>query len=328
MLRQEILEKLKNPQTLSDTETSLGWISTGCLALNKIISGDYANGIPIGAITQLRGDSSTGKTLFLTSILIEAQKKGYYTKLVDAENAYNEQFARALGLDPDQLLYSAPECLEDAFADIEATIEQIREHDQDTPIIIGLDSLAVLGTRKELNTENFEHSPADGAQRAMITGMCFRRINPILRKHKVALIVINQIRSKIGVIYGSPETNAAGGKSLEYYLGVDLKTFRREKMKDEKDNPLGIRGEVECTKNKYSIPYKKCEFELIFNKGLSPYHGILDIFVDEGIITKSPNGRCQLGETKFTGKDFINLIYDKNNRDFDIIRSRINLILK
>lgn len=325
MLNQEILEKLKNPQTLEKADTTLGFISTGCLALNKIISGNYTDGIPIGAITQLRGDSSTGKTLFLTSILIEAQKNGYFTKLLDAENAYNEEFARMLGLDPKQLLYSSPECLEEAFADIEATIESIREHDKDTPIVIGIDSLAVLGTRKELGIENFEHTPADGAQRAMITGMCFRRINPILRKNKVALVVINQIRSKIGIIYGNPETNAAGGRSLEYYLGVDLKTFRREKLKDDKDSPRGIRGEIECTKNKYSIPYKKCEFELIFNQGLSKFHGLLDEFVADNTISRSSNGRCQLGETKFTSKDFINLIYDKNNKDFDIIRSRIGL---
>jgi len=325
-MKKEILEKLKNPQTLSEAETDFGWVSTGCLALNKIISGDYAKGIPIGAITQLRGDSSTGKTLFLTSILIEAQKLGYYTKLVDAENAYNETFARMLGINPESLLYSAPESLEDAFADIENTIEAIRASDKDTPIIIGLDSLAVLGSRKELSVENFEHSPTDGAHRALVTGTCFRRINPILRKHKVALIVINQIRSKIGVIYGSPETLASGGRSLEYYLGVDLKTFRREKLKDDKDTSRGIRGEIECTKNKYSIPYKKCEFELIFNQGLSKYHGLLDEFVNDGTISRSPNGRCQLGETKFTGKDFINLILDKNNRDFDIIRQKIGTI--
>ncbi len=325
MLNQEILEKLKNPQTLEKADTSLGFISTGCLALNKIITGKYEDGIPVGAITQLCGDSSTGKTLFLTSILIEAQKKGYFTKLLDAENAYNEDFAKMLGLDPKQLLYSAPESLEDAFADIESTIESIREHDSDTPIVIGIDSLAVLGTRKELNTENYEHTPADGAQRAMVTGMCFRRINPILRKHKVALIVINQIRSKIGIIYGNPETTAAGGRSLEYYLGVNLKTFRREKLKNENDTPKGIRGEIECTKNKYSIPYKRCEFELIFNQGLSKFHGLLDEFVTEGLISKAPNGRCQLGDTKFTAKDFINLIYDKNNRDFDIIRQKIGL---
>ena len=323
MLKREILEKLKNPQTLGDSETNFGWVSTGSLALNRIISGDYSKGIPIGAITQLRGDSSTGKTLFLTSILTEAQKKGYYTKLVDAENAYNEEFARKLGLNPDELLYSAPECLEDAFADIENTIEAIRQEDQDTPIIIGLDSLAVLGTRKELNTDNYEHSPADGAHRALVTGMCFRRVNPILRKHKVALVVINQIRSKIGVIYGNPETNAAGGRSLEYYLGVDLKTFRREKLKDDKDNPMGIRGEVECTKNKYSIPYRKCDFELVFDKGLSKFYGLLDFMADDGILSKAPNGRCALGETKFTSKDFINLILDKNNKDFDIIRDKI-----
>lgn len=323
MLSKEILEKLKNPKKLSDVETDLGSLSTGSLALNHIISGDFAKGIPLGAITQLRGDSSTGKTLFLTSILIEAQKLGYYTKLIDSENSYNDKFARILGLNPDLLLYSATESLEDTFADIEQTIEDIRANDPDTPIVIGVDSLAVLGTRKELNTENYEHTPADGAQRAMVTGMCFRRVNPILRKHKVALVVINQLRSKIGVIYGNPETNASGGKALEFYLGVDLKTFRREKLKDENDAPLGIRGEVECTKNKYGIPYRKCEFELIFNKGLSKYHGLLDFLVADGIITKASNGRCRLGNSAFTSKDFISLIFDKSNRDFDIIREKI-----
>jgi recombination protein RecA len=323
MLKKEILEKLKNSNTLSDTETSLGWISTGSLALNRIISGEYDKGIPIGAITQFMGDSSTGKTLFLTNILIEAQKKGYYTKLVDAENAYNEKFAKTLGVDPETLLYSTPESIEDAFADMEDTINSIRESDPETPIVIGLDSLAVLATRKELKVENYETSPIDGSYRAQITGMCFRRLNPILRKHKVSLVVINQVRSKIGVMYGSPDTLASGGRALEYYLGVNLKTKRQEKLKGENDAPLGIRGEIECTKNKYAIPYKKCEFELLFDKGLSKYHGLLDFLVADGVITKSANGRCQLGETKFTTSQFNELILDIKVADFDRIRELI-----
>lgn len=325
MVNKDIIEKLKNASTLSETETALGWISTGSLALNRIISGEYDKGIPIGAITQLMGNSSTGKTVFLTNILIEAQKKGYYVKLLDAENAYNEKFARVLGLDPDTLLYSTPETLEDAFDDIRTTIEGIREQDQETPIVIGLDSLAVLGTRKEMNTENFETSPADGAIRAQLTGNCFRRLNPLLRKHKVALIVVNQIRSKIGVMYGSPDTIAAGGRSLEYYLGVNLKTHNREKLKDADENPMGIRGEVECTKNKFSIPYRRCDYELLFDKGLNKYYGLLDFMVADGLFTKSANGRCQLGETKFTTKEFNELILDKSIKDFDSIRKMIGM---
>lgn len=324
MLKQEVLERLKNPQTLDKAETDLGWISTGLPALNKIISDNPAKGIPLGAITQLRGDSSTGKTLFLTNILVQAQKAGCYTKLVDAERAYNAEFARMLGIDPSKMLYSEPETLEDAFEDIESTIESIRAEDKDTPIVIGLDSLAVLGTRDELKQENYNHTQMDGAIRAKITGMCFRRINPLLRKHRVALVVINQIRSKVGVIYGNPETNASGGRSLEYYLGVDLKTFRREKLKGESDEPIGIRGEIECTKNKYGIPYKKCEFELIFDKGLNPNYGMLDLLVKEGLIVSKGNGRHQIGETKFTTKEFIPLISDLTVKDFDIIRQRLN----
>ena len=331
MLRtEEILAKLKGATTLKNTETDLGWISTGLPAMNKIISGHYDKGIPIGAITQLRGDSSTGKTLFLTSIIIEAQKKGYYTMLVDAENAYNEDFAKMLGVNPENLLYSAPEALEDAFDSITKTILSIREVDKETPIVIGLDSIAVLGTRKELDTEDFNSSPTDGAQRALTTGMCLRRLNPLLRKHKVAFVVINQLRNKIGVMFGNPETNASGGRSLEYYLGVDIKTHRREKLKnkDNKDEPIGIRGQVEVSKNKYGIPYKKCDFELIFNEGLNPFYGLLDMMAVEGLIHKSPNGRCQVGETKFLTTEFTGLMKDKTNTDFDEIRKVTGLTME
>tara|TARA_R110000868_G_scaffold13711_1_gene63539 strand:- start:12965 stop:13951 length:987 start_codon:yes stop_codon:yes gene_type:complete len=327
MLKAEILAKLKNTKMLDDVELT-EFVPTGSYALNKIISGRYNGGIPRGAITQIRGESSTGKTLFVTSIFREAQKLGYICKLLDAENAFNKEFAVKVGLDPSNLLYSCPEYLEEAFDDVENTVAAIRESDKKTPIVIAIDSLPVLPIKKEMDKENYESTEMEGAQRAKIIGSCLRKLNPLLRANDVTLVVINQIRSKVGVIYGSPETNAAGGKSLEFYLAVDLKTVSNKTsdvIKDENDTPTGIRGRVDCKKNKCSIPFQNCHFMVVFDSGLDPYEGLIDLMAADKTIIKAPNGRCQIGETKFTSKEFINLINDKNNRDFDIIRQKLNI---
>jgi recombination protein RecA len=324
MVTKELLARLKNTKLLSDEEDTLGYVSTGCFPLNYVISGRYDGGIPIGGITQIRGDSSTGKTLFVTSILTEAIKKDYYAKLVDAENSFSRSFAQKIGIDPDKLLYSSADCIEDAFQDITDTIKQIREEDKDTPIVIALDSIAVLPSRKELTAESYDKSPIDGAQRAMLIGGSLRKINPLLKANKVALVIINQLRQKVGIMYGNPETLAAGGNALEYYLKVDLKTKRTEKLMDN-GKPYGIKGEVICSKNKESIPYRSCEFELLFDKGLSPYYGLIDSLAEQGFITKSPNGRCQLGETKFTKSEFGELLLNKTNKDFDKLRKLFGL---
>ena len=114
-MNNEVIKRLKNAGLLSEQETDLGFVSTGSYALNKVVSGDYMKGIPIGQISQFHGESSTAKTVFATHILKEAQSKGYYSMLVDSENAYNPTFARKLGIAPDKLIYTTPETLEDSF---------------------------------------------------------------------------------------------------------------------------------------------------------------------------------------------------------------------
>ena len=138
-----VLDRLKNAGLLSDQITDMGFVSTGSYALNRVISGDYTKGIPIGMITQFMGEASTAKTVFATHILKDAQAKGYYSMLVDSENAYNPEFAESLGLDPKKLIYAAPDTLEDCFQVIEDTIKAIRETDAETPIVIAYDSIAV-----------------------------------------------------------------------------------------------------------------------------------------------------------------------------------------
>lgn len=282
----DIIDKLKGVGLLSDEPPDNIFVPTGSFALNKVISGDYLKGIPVGRITQFIGESSTAKTLFLTSILIEAQKLGYYTALVDSENAFSAEFARLLGLDPDKLAYSSKATLEDCFSTIETIIKQIREHDQETPIVIGYDSIAVSPLEKELD-EEYVPSQILGAQRANFTGACFRKLNPILKENKVALVVINQFRSKVGVMFGSPDTQAAGGRALEFYLGVNMKTISNKTsdlIKDE-GRTVGIKGRLVNKKNKVALPFRECEFELIFDKGLNPYCGLLAQLETDGVVT-------------------------------------------
>jgi recombination protein RecA len=307
-----VLKRLKNAGLLSEQVPDLGFVGTGSYALNKIISGHYDKGIPIGMITQFHGEASTAKTVFGTHILREAQEKGYYSMMVDSENAYNPKFASHLGIDPKKLIYAAPETLEDCFQVIEDTIVAIRETDKDTPIVVVYDSIAVSPSKAEYEAENYEGNNMQGAVRAKSTGACLRKINPLMRKHKVALVIINQIRNKVGVMYGSPDTMAAGGKSLEYYLGVNLKCVSNKTsdlLKDDNKNVVGIQGRVRNTKNKVSIPFRECEFELKYDEGLNPYVGLLKQVEDEGIVER--NGAwytVKESGKKFQSKEFVELL--------------------
>ena len=305
----DVVKKLKSVGLLSDHEADLGYVSTGSLALNKICSGSFHLGLPIGYITQFRGESSTAKTVFVTSVLAEATKQGYWALLIDSENAYNPVFAESLGINPDRLYIDAPPSIEDCFDKIEKFILEIREEvgDKETPIIIGYDSIAVSPCKAELDSENYDSNNMVGAMRAKVTGSCLRRINTLLRKHKVCLMVINQVRNKVGVFMGDPRANAAGGKALDYYLGINLETLsaNSEKMKDpnNKDSIIGIRGRIKNTKNKVTVPFQETSFELLFDKGLTKHFGVLDILVKDGVVERNGAWYTYNGQ-KFQAKLF------------------------
>lgn len=330
-MKTEILEKLKGVKTLSDVE-DCKFISTGCYALNRIISGRYHDGLPIGRIVQLQGNSSTGKTLFAATFLAAAQKAKCYTKLLDAENTFSKDFGVKLGLDLDTLMYSTPETLEEAFDDARKTVEEIREQDTKTPIVMVIDSVAVLPTKEEMSREDIsEVTNTDGARNANVFGQLLKRNSSFFAKNDACLVVINQIRNKINVSYGNPEKTAAGGKSLEFYLSVDLKTTSNKTsdvIKDDKTKqPIGIIGEIECRKNKVGIPFQRCEFKVLYDKGLDPYHGLADLLVADGYITKSDAGRLSIKDTKFAKDNFVSVLLDKNNTDVAIIRDMLGIKL-
>ena len=305
-MRDDVIKSLKTAGLLSDQNLDLGFVSTGSYALNKICSGDYQKGIPIGMITQFHGEASTAKTVFVTHILANAQKEGYYTILIDAENAYNSEFASTLGIDSANLIYAAPPTLEDCFSTMESLIKEIREVDKETPIVIGYDSIAVSPSKEEMDKTDYESHQMTGAMRAKATGACLRKLNPLLRDHGVALVIVNQIRNKVGVMYGDPRTPAAGGKSLEYYLGLNFMTSapKNERIQDDNKSVVGIRGKVANVKNKVTKPFQDAEFELLYDVGLTSHYGVLDHLVKDGIVERSGAWYQYKDEPKFQSKTF------------------------
>jgi recombination protein RecA len=200
---------------------------------------------------------------------------------------------------PEKLIYAAPETVEECFDTIEKIINSIRTEDPSTPIVVFYDSLAVSPSKAEMDAEGYEGNNMQGATRAKMIGACLRKINPILRPKKVALVLVNQIRTKVGVMYGDPRVAAAGGNALEYYLGVNLETSKTDTVGD-KDNPTGIRGKVKNKKNKLIEPFKSCEFELMFNKGLNPLYGLLPHLERDGVVERGGSWYT----VKATGKKF------------------------
>lgn len=296
----DICKELDNASTLNESALDFALVDSGSYALNKILSGKYDGGYPIGGITEIYGESSTAKTVFLTHAFKGAQEKGYITALIDNEHAYSPAFASKLGVDGDKLIYTMPETIEDCFEMVEKIINAVRKRDADTPILIGFDSIGTVACRKEME-DNFAANPEMiGAIRAKATGICLRRINPLLRKKNAGLIIINQVRSKVGVMFGDPTTKAGGGKSLDYYCAVCMNPAvgKNDILSDDHGNPIGIKGKIRNKKNKVAVPFQECEFKLVFNEGLIREYGMTTQAIKDGIVQKHASGWYTL-----TGQD-------------------------
>tara|TARA_R100000458_G_C8278031_1_gene253837 strand:+ start:2190 stop:3164 length:975 start_codon:yes stop_codon:yes gene_type:complete len=315
----EICKELDGASLLSTESQVYGYVDSGSRVLNKIISGDFNGGYPIGSITEIYGESSTAKTVFLTHAFIGAQKQGFYTVMVDNEHAYSPSFAEKLGIDSDKLIYTEPETIEDCFETIEKVILAIRKKDADTPILIGYDSIGTSPSRKEMEDTFGKNSEMGGALRAKVAGQCLRRINPMLRKYKAGLIIINQVRSKVGVMFGDPRTRAGGGKALLYYCGTSLEaqSGKSDALYDERKNPLGITGTIKAVKNKITKPFQSCEFKLMYDKGLVPEYGLTLEYYKQGLATVPSKGWYSIdsGKTKSRSADLDKKIMEKLNEE-------------
>lgn len=263
-------------------------IPTGALSLDVALG---IGGIPRGRITEIYGPESSGKTTLCLHIVAEAQKLGGLAAFIDAEHALDVNYAKRLGVDTMNLLISQPDFGEQA---LEITDTLVRSNALD---IIIIDSVAALVPRAEIEGEMGD---AVMAMQARLMSQALRKLTAAISKSKTSVIFINQLRSKIGVMFGSPETTT-GGNALKFYASVRLDIRRIAAIKDGND-VIGNRTKVKIVKSKVAPPFKEVEFDILYNEGISKTGDLTDMGINLNIIKKS-GAWLTFGEDRFQGRD-------------------------
>jgi recombination protein RecA len=271
-------------------------VSTGALSLDLALGG---KGIPRGRIIEIYGPESSGKTTLALHAVAEAQKIGGVAAFIDAEHALDTTWAKKLGVDVSGLLVSQPGTGEQAL-DIAEMLVKSNAVD-----IIVIDSVAALVPAAEINGEMGDSHV--GLQ-ARLMSQAMRKLTGVISKSKTTLIFINQIRQKIGVMFGNPETTS-GGNALKFYCSVRLDVRRISTLKDAAGNPIGNRVRVKVVKNKIAPPFRQTELEIMFDSGISLLGDLIDLAVTHEVIGKSGAwlnyGEMRLGQGKENAKAFL-----------------------
>jgi len=290
-------------------------ISTGALALDLALG---IGGLPRGRVTEIYGPESSGKSTLAMHVVAEAQRNGGVCAYIDAEHAMDPVYARAIGVDIDQLLISQPDTGEQA---LEITDMLIRSGALDVVVI---DSVAALVPRAEIEGEMGDTHV--GLQ-ARLMSQALRKLTANLNRSNTICLFINQLREKIGVMFGSPETTP-GGRALKFYSSVRLDIRRIESIKDGAEI-TGNRTRVKVVKNKVAPPFKQAEFDIMYGKGISREGSLLDVGVELGIVKKSGawftyEGE-QLGQGRENAKTFLSENIDMMLEISEKIRQEVGI---
>jgi recombination protein RecA len=285
-------------------------IPSGCLSIDAALG---VGGFPRGRVIEIYGPESGGKTTLTLHVIAEAQKLGGQAAFIDAEHALDPGYARKLGVDVDNLLVSQPDNGEQAL-EIAETL--IRSGGVD---IVVVDSVAALVPRAEL--EGDMGDPQMGLQ-ARLMSQALRKLTAIVSKSRTCLIFINQIREKIGVMFGNPETTT-GGRALKFYASMRVDIRRIQAIK-EGDRVVGSRTRAKVVKNKVAAPFREAEFDIVYGEGISREGDLLDLGVDKGVIEKSGTWLSYAGERMGQGRENARTFL-KENKD---IRDKLEHALR
>jgi recombination protein RecA len=276
----------------------IGSISTNCLSLDAAIGG---GGFPRGRIIEIYGPESSGKTTLALQVVASAQKVGGVAAYIDAEHAMDPEYAEKLGVNVDDMLISQPDSGEQAL-EIAETL--VRSNSVD---VIVIDSVAALVPRAELDGEMGDSLP--GLQ-ARLMSQALRKLTAIVANSNTCFIFINQLREKIGVFFGSPETTT-GGKALKFYASVRVDIRRIGAIK-EGDKVVGNRTRVKVVKNKVAPPFREAEFDIMYGEGISREGDMLDLAVNHNIVEKSGAWFSYSGERLGQGRENVKNMLKEN----------------
>ncbi|GHB58742.1 recombinase RecA [Persicitalea jodogahamensis] len=296
---------------LSDSKVlDVPTISTGSLGLDLALG---IGGMPRGRVVEIYGPEASGKTTLAMHCIAEAQKKGGLAAIVDAEHAFDRSYAEKLGIDTKNLLISQPDSGEQA---LEITEHLISSGALD---IIVIDSVAALVPRAELEGEMGDSKM--GLQ-ARLMSQALRKLTGVINKTGCCCIFINQLREKIGVMFGNPETTT-GGNALKYYCSVRLDIRRVGAIKESADNILGNRTRVKVVKNKLAPPFKVIEFDIMYGEGISKAGEIIDLAVELDIVKKSGSWFSYDGNRLGQGRDAVKSLIKDNPELMEELENKI-----
>ena len=285
------------------------FISTGSSTLDLAISNRPDGGIAVGRITEINGLESSGKSLLGAHILAETQKKGGVAVYIDTETSVSQQFMEVIGLDLNKMLYLHLETVEEIFEAIEEIVTKVRESDKDRCVTILVDSLAAASTKIEMDADFDKDGYA--TSKAIIISKAMRKITQLIGRENVALVFTNQLRQKLGVMFGDPWTTS-GGKALPFHASTRIRLKNLGQIKDTKKNTIGMKCRAQIVKNRLGPPLRHADYSMYFDRGIDNYGGWLTVMKEHKLV-KSAGAWYTLvdqngDEHKFLSKDWEELV--------------------
>ena len=293
------------------------WISTGSTILDLAISNKPHGGFAAGRIAEINGLESSGKSLIGAHALASTQRKDGLAVYIDTESAVSSEFLQSIGIDTDKMLYVHLETVEDIFDTIETIVTKIRESDKDKLVTILVDSLAAASTKVEMDADFDKDGWATA--KAIVISKAMRKITNLIARQRVCLIFTNQLRQKLGVMFGDPWTTS-GGKALPFHSSTRIRLKNMGQVKDTKKNTIGIKIRAQVIKNRLGPPLRSAEFPLYFDKGIDDFGSWLEVLKAHNLVKQGGAWYTMNDHTgkelKFQSKDFQSLMADVDFQEY------------